>query len=679
MENIENSESVIEIDHLWIEMSDGIQLSARIWMPRTAMEKPVPAVLEYIPYNKRDFRIESDEGLHPYFAQNGYAGIRVDIRGSGESQGVLKGEYLKQELDDAVEIIAWLAKQPWCDGAVGMMGISWGGFNALQVAALQPPALRAIITVASTDDRYADDIHYMGGMQLLHNPLWSFIMMMKLARPADPEHFGQGWKENWKGRLEALHPWVLDWWNHQRRDDFWRHGSVCEDISQIKIPVFSVAGWLDGYTNPVFRLLQHLQTPVKAQVGPWGHRYPHEGTPKPAIGFLKEAVGWWDQWLKGEELGMTQEPMTQEPALSAYMQTYQKPAPWFEKREGHWVSETSWPSSAIEDEALYLEDRTLECNPKEGPVQEIASPLSTGTGFTLWFNYGKPNSLTEPTDQREDDARSLCFDSEIITEDRAYLGAPILELEVASDTAQAMICARICDIAPDGSSLRTCYGMLNLCHRSGHDSPEAMEPGRFYKVRLQLGELGHVFGKGHRIRLALSNHYWPIAWPHADAGRLTIKPGSCRLIMPHRPSKIEEVPVNLEKEVEHCHWGTRKVIRNGHDERVTQETDRVSGKVELVRRSDTGRVRDVASGWEWGMQLETRQSIQDDDPLSCKLVNTARYEYGRQDQMDCVILGKQTVTCDAEYFYLSADIIVMDGEDVFFQKQWEEKVKRDFT
>ena len=301
---------VREIEHTTIPLKDGTRLAARIWLPADAEADPVPALLEYLPYRKRDGTHERDALTHPYLAGHGYASVRVDIRGSGESEGVLSDEYSQQELDDALEVIAWLAGQPWCCGAVGMFGISWGGFNALQVAALQPPALKAIVTLCSTDDRYADDVHYMGGAKLASADLgWGGFFFADMCHPPDPLLVGGRWREMWLQRLENMPLFLERWLKHQRRDAYWQHGSVCEDFSAIRCPVFAVGGWTDGYSNAIPRLLEHLDVPRKGLIGPWAHGYPHFALPGPQIGFLQDMLRWWDYWLKGIDTGVMAEPI----------------------------------------------------------------------------------------------------------------------------------------------------------------------------------------------------------------------------------------------------------------------------------------------------------------------------------------------------------------------------------
>ena len=189
-------------------------------------DAPVPAILEYLPYRKGDAFAARDNRHHAYFAEHGYAGVRVDLRGSGDSDGLLADEYLPQEQDDALEVIAWLAAQPWCSGEVGMIGIRWGGFNGLQVAARRPPALKAVVTMCSTDDRYADDVHYVGGCVLGVDMLqWAATMLTLCAMPPDPAAVGDGWRDTW---LRPAGPrgrrWSRPWLTHQRRDAYWKHG-----------------------------------------------------------------------------------------------------------------------------------------------------------------------------------------------------------------------------------------------------------------------------------------------------------------------------------------------------------------------------------------------------------------------------------------------------------------------
>jgi len=299
---------VREIENLWIPLADGTRLAARAWLPASTDQEPVPAIIEYIPYGKRDGTRDRDEPMHHWLAGHGYAALRIDLRGSGESDGLLLDEYLPRELADGVEAIAWIAAQPWCDGKVGMIGKSWGGFNALQIAALRPPALRTVVSVCSTDDRYSDDAHYMGGCLLNDNLWWGAVFFQLCALPPDPALVGERWRDMWRERLESCTPHPARWMRHPLRDAYWRHGSVCERYEDIACPVYAVGGWADGYSDAIPRLVSRLATPCRAVIGPWGHQYPHEGVPGPAIGFLQDVRRWCDQWLRGVETGIATEP-----------------------------------------------------------------------------------------------------------------------------------------------------------------------------------------------------------------------------------------------------------------------------------------------------------------------------------------------------------------------------------
>ena len=542
MRNQNDRDEIDVSETVWIPMSDGIQLAARTWIPKSAVSDPVPAILEYTPYRRRDGSRDRDDQVHPHLAAHGYACVRLDIRGTGDSEGIIRDEYLQQELDDAVEAIAWIARQPWCNSRVGMMGISWGGFNSLQVAALRPPALKAIVTLCSTDDRYADDMHYMGGAQITGNLEWGSTFFSMMARAPDPLVVGDRWRSMWMQRLEAVTPMVATSLAHQRRDAYWRHGSVCENIGAIKVPVMAVGGWADGYTNAIFRLLRDLTSPRLGIVGPWGHKYPHLGVPGPAIGFLTEMLRWWDRWLKDIDTGIAREPM-----LRAYIEDWIPPSSHYAARPGRWVAEESWPSGNVETRRLFLNGNGLEAAAKPGATRTISSPLTIGAAGGEWCAYSLGGIGPElPLDQRQDDSYSLVFDGEPLAAPLEVLGAPMLEIEASSDRPLLQLVARLNDVSPDGEIARVSFGVLNLSHRDGHTHPRALEPGRRCTVRVQLNAAGHRFAKGHRIRVALSTSYWPMVWPSPERGTLSIIPGSSTLELPVRKPATgnERLPSN---------------------------------------------------------------------------------------------------------------------------------------
>ncbi|MGB9673178.1 MAG: CocE/NonD family hydrolase, partial [Anaerolineales bacterium] len=416
------------IENTWINLKDGTRLAARIWLPEDALAHPVAAILEYLPYRKNDGTAIRDRILHEYFAGHGYASIRVDMRGSGDSDGLLLDEYLPQEQLDALEVITWIANQPWCNGSVGMMGISWGGFNSLQVAAHHPPELKAIITVCSTDDRYTDDCHYMGGCVLGSDMLnWASIMFAYNGLPPDSQVVGERWRDMWFNRLENTPPFIETWLSHQLRDDYWKQGSVDEDYSAIQCAVYAVGGWVDPYTNSIPRLLENLKVPRKGLIGPWAHSYPHTAIPQPAIGFLQECLRWWDYWLKGIDTGIMDEPM-----LRVWLPQAIPPQPQELYWPGRWVAEEAWPPKNIHTKFYYLDDQRLSETP---PALETPIPYqgaqTCGGDAGVWCPYG--NMFGMPIDQRNDDGLSLTFTSAPLDAPMEILGFPSVSLKLSVD------------------------------------------------------------------------------------------------------------------------------------------------------------------------------------------------------------------------------------------------------
>jgi putative CocE/NonD family hydrolase len=523
------------IYHAVIPLSDGVNLSARIWLPVDAEDDPVPAILEYLPYRKSDGSSERDALNHPYFAGHGYASIRVDMRGSGDSEGVLLGEYLQREQDDGLEILAWIADQPWCTGSIGMIGISWGGFNGLQVAARRPPELKAVVSICSTDDRYADDIHSMGGCMSVDRVAWGSTMFAINATPPDPALVGDKWRDMWMQRLEGSGFWIEEWHKHQRRDDFFKHGSICENYSDIQCPVYLVGGWADGYTNPVFRMLEHLQAPRKALVGPWAHKYPNFALPGPQIGFLQECLRWWDQWLKGVDTGIMDEPM-----VRVWMQDSITPRPYYVERPGRWVAEEKWPSPRIQTTLYPLGPNTIAkpgSRPR-GQTLKICSPQTTGMQGGKWCPYGLIPD--QASDQRAEAGGSLIFDSDPLNSPLEIMGAPIARLTITANRENALVAVTLSEVLPDGAVTRMSYGILNLTHRDSHEIPVPVVPGEHYQIAIQLNECAQKIGADSRLRLAISSAYWPIVWPSPKAVTLGIITETSALELPVRPERADD-------------------------------------------------------------------------------------------------------------------------------------------
>ncbi len=663
-------QAIRRLDPVWIPLQHGTRLAARLWLPVDADQSPVPAILEYIPYRRRDFTAQRDALTHPYVAGHGYACVRVDQRGSGDSDGVLTDEYLPIEQDDAVEVIAWLAAQPWCTGAVGMMGNSWGGFNALQVAARRPPALRAIITSCSTDDRYADDIHYMGGCLLTDNLRWASTMFAHNSRSPDPAIVGARWREMWLERLRGSGLWIDTWLRHQRRDAFWQHGSVCEDFAAIQCAVLAVGGWADGYSNAIPRLMQGLRSPRHGLIGQWAHRYPHMALPGPAVGFLQLAVRWWDTWLKGRETTLADEPL-----LRVFMLQSVRPAAHYVTRPGRWVAERAWPSPRITPRRYVLHRARLA--PEAGPEVPLSlrSPETVGLYAGRWCPYGLTPDLS--LDQRLEDGGALTFDTEPLPERLEILGAPVADLDLAVDRPVALVAARLSDVAPDGAATRVSYGLLNLTHRESHAHPTALQPGRRYRVRLPLNDVAQAFPAGHRIRLALSTAYWPIAWPPPEPVTLTVYAGASTLTLPVRPPDPADAALPPLPPLETPPPLATTVYEPARTERVVRH-DVSSGDVTLEWVQDSGRFRFDDIDLTVHTVATDRYTIRPDDPLSARVEIAWRVQLARGDWR--VETRTRTVlTATKSTFELDATLEAFEGDQPVHRERWERSIPRDLV
>ena len=658
----------------WIPLADGTRLAAMIWLPAAASEEaPVPVVLEYLPYRKNDLTASRDALMHPFFAQHGYASVRVDIRGSGDSDGFLDDEYLRQEQTDAVEVIAWLAEQRWSTGKIGMIGISWGGFAGLQVAAHAPPALAGVISLASTDDRYTDDVHYMGGAVNAWDQVSWATTVTALASLPPSGRVRDDWREVWLSRLEHVQPVIHDWMSHQTRDAYWKHGSVIENYGAMTCPVFMVGGWNDAYRDSVFRVLEGYAGVTKGLIGPWAHTYPHAGVPGPAIDFLGLAVRWWDYCLKGIDDGIRNEPQMQiwmQDALLAHV--------GYAERSGDWIAYDRWPV-ADRSRARFFLDSTgvLSTRPGADTVASHTSELVPSSDRGTWCPGGFGIQGHDiPGDQRGENEKSLVFTSDPLEARLAMLGVPELRVRVSANRSDALLAVRLMDVHPDGSSTLVSRGFLNLTHRGGDEHPEPVEPGVTYTVSVRLRSNGYRFEPGHRVGVAIDTEYWPWVWPSPEKATISVTLGEDSLLtLPLQPGG-DVRPVDLGQSRSATPLATEHLLpvaspyrTMGYSESTKAFEIVDAAPLQLERLPDPAIVH--------GTSGETKYVIEEGDPLSARIEcrrDFTHAEDGRSSPTTVEVRSSMSAT--ATDFLLTTQIEAYEENRRIFARNWTRTIAR---
>lgn len=643
-----------EIETAWIPMPDGIKLAARIWTPHGS---PSPAVLEYLPYRRRDGTSVRDASVYPAFAAMGLAGVRVDIRGTGCSDGHFDDEYSESELADGEAVIAWIAAQPWCDGNVGMMGISWCGFDALQLAARRPPALKTVISIASTVDRFSDDIHFKGGAHLSANLYWATQMLGRAAMPPDAAVVGDAWRNIWLDRLEHLPALMFPWMAHQRRDAFWQHGSICEDFSALEAPALMIAGWADGYRNTPWDARAGLGAQVRSITGPWVHLYPHFAVPEPRLDFIGEAERWFGRWLQGRDTGAEDLP-----AHRLYLADGVRADEPRAHDPGRWVE-------IAQNDATETILRLSPGRLGQGAfgTTNVRTPQDCGVDGGDFFTQGADTDL--PDDQRADDGMSMCFETDALETALDIIGRPTLQLPVTIDAPQGNLVARLVDVHPDGAAHRISLGVLNLSHRNVSGVPAAMTPGRAEEVTVTLDATAYRVRPGHKLQLAVSTTYYPMILPPPTDVTATLDLDSAALHLPsasYHEITVPDVGPDTRSAV--------ALTPSSAARRVTR--DRASGVTEVVIESDSGRARHPEHGMEWRDIRHSDYAIARGDPLSYRAVEVCTNERTR-DGVATRVTATGRLRATASDWVIKARIETVQDGEIVFERDWADTIARD--
>ncbi|MCC7079220.1 MAG: CocE/NonD family hydrolase [Burkholderiales bacterium] len=659
-----------ETEECWIPMPDGVRLAAKLWLPDIASTRRVPTIIEVIPYRKRDIYAPRDAMHHRYFAGHGYASMRVDIRGSGDSGGIQGVFAATDEANDTLQVLAWIAQQPWSDGQVGMFGISWGGFQGIQTAFRAPPQLKAVIAQSYAPDRFRYSQVFRGGCFLLRAIRWSSQVFGYKSRPPDPALVGGRWRDMWLARVEHNTPQIIAALKHQTFDKYWRERAI--DHARIKAPFFAVSGWADGaYVGAVSESLSKIEAPCKGLIGPWGHRYAHLGMPGPAIGFLQEALRWYDHWMRGKDTGVTRDPQ-----LIAWMPRSVPAKSFYAESPGRWVSEAQWPSPRIKPQSFFFNaGGILAARAARATKISCKSPQTLGLAageLMPWFQHGPSPEL--PGDQRADDGQSICFDSERLRKDVEILGTPAVTLTFSVDRPVAFVCVRVCDVAPDGASTRVTYQTFNLTHREGADKVARLTPGKEYTVRFDLIDCAYAFAQGHRIRVAISTTYWPLVWPSPEPVTLTLVTGKSALELPVRPASRADGKLPRFPAPESAPAFPRTTLTPGSRNRVIT-TDLGKGLTVVEVQDTSGRNRYDEIDLIAEARSTERYAVIEGDPLSATADVGWTWEFERGDWR-IRTESRTQVSCTKREFVIRGKLAAYEGDENVFEREFEERVPR---
>ena len=651
----------VRLEKTWIPMKDGVRLAATLYMPANPKAgERFPALLEYLPYRKDDDEAARDYGTHTYFARRGYVGARVDIRGFGQSEGAPPDrEYSAQEQQDAEEVIAWLARQPWSNGKVGMLGISWGGFNSIQMALRKPPALKAILAVAATEELFKEDVHYIDG--IFHVDEFELTMDLDQGRPGAPDF---SLDESVIGPRMDSPPWSLNYMKHQRDGAFWR--APLRPIETLEVPAFLIGGLQDGYRDSIPRMLEKVKAPLKAWIGPWNHGFPNGSDYGPMYEWRDQAVRWFDYWLKGRDTGVLEDPR-----VVVYQQHWHPPEPQSQDIPGEWRAET-WPPAGLTPTTLYLQpDHRLSAQQTGSGRDQLRYTASAGVEAGFWWG-----ELL--TDQRPVDAFSLTYDSEVLTEDTAILGLPRVSLRVAADARLADWFVRLSDVAPDGQVTMVTGAGINGAQRDSMAQPEDLVPGRIYPLSLDLHLASWVFPKGHRIRVAVSNALWPMNWPTPYPMTTFVMLGgdsASRIVLPRVPVHGPAAPAFAAPEPIEAPQGITGIGGGG----AAWPGEWTVLRDEARQRSTVTWKGTTAVSYPWGRFDHSEKltyDIDDAHPDVARVQGDSEYIQAVKDHV-LTWRGRLDVSSDAQtFFYKYTRTLLRDGV-VIRTKTWEEPIPRD--
>jgi hypothetical protein len=335
-----------------------------------------------------------------------------------------------------------------------------------------------------------------------------------------------------------------------------------------------------------------------------------------------------------------------------------------------------WPLNQGSTKEFWLDQGRLSPTPGPQRHHEIRSPLTCGLGGGEWCPRDAGGTGPEyQFDQREDDGRSLCFETEPLTERLEIIGAPTLSITLSADQPVAMLAVRLSDVASDGTSSRITFGLFNLCHRDGHAEPKAIVPGDSMSLTLPLKLVAYAFLPGHRIRLALSNTYWPMAWPSPRDTTLSLAAGETSLALPLSHSgQVTELGEPFE--AAECSPPLPTTMLDDEKIQRTINHDVGRGTVTIVHQEDSGPVSFDGIGLVVQRTMSESFRITEGESTSANTHMTRTAEMRRGDWC-AKTENTLEVTCDEANFTVSAQLDAFENGERIFSRSWDDTIPRD--
>lgn len=642
-----------------VVMRDGIRIAVDIYLPDSQL--PHGAVLYLGPYRKDDYILNGSMAQLPQMlTDRGLALVIADARGTNDSEGTAPVIFSEDEQQDGYELVEWIAAQPWCNGNVGMTGVSYGFWTSVMTAALRPPHLRTIVPIHGSVSWFY--CVHQGGMPMSFGYHANYLALMLSLQGSPPGFMDERFDQLWADRIRETEPWSMDWFDRMADDASYESSSLAPRYDRVQVPVFAIGAWWDRYPGDALKLAEELSGPVKVLIGPWQHMRPDHAVPGPRVSY-EVVIRWFEHWLNGVQNGVMDEPR-----FTYYMQDYAAPTSYRSHMPGKWRQSTRWPIPDAKVVRLHLASgNALQGTPASpGSCQYDYDPMAGAHGGLSGGIYG---GIAMPEDQRAEIEHSAVFYGATLTQSIEIVGCPLVRMRFSSTASRMGVVVRLCDAAPDGTISLVTRGYLNLAHRDGLAHPTPPQPDAPYELSVFMKASAYRFAPGHRICLMVTSAEFPSLFPTPDCGVNTIFFGEERAYLELPTVEATADQVNLPS----CDASDADHPPPERTYRVDSSADgRVEAKLE---------VRDVTRGLNGDIEHTqvTWTTLDRHQPAEVRLCSESMYRH-RLDSGEIIeSVGRVEYVGSKDDIHGKAELTVTSNGVTKATRSWSRVCKRKFV